>query len=152
LLVDDPVLLAGGGQDNAFHVVYCRLAADSLKRNLERPVVSQLLREHPYALFVFSDRNRSAWHFLNVKYSEKTEKRRLFRRITIAPGERLRTATERIALLDLETIGQSLFGLSPLSIQERHDEAFDVEAVTREFFIRYHEIFDKVENSIEGLE
>lgn len=87
-----------------------------------------------------------------MKYNEKEEKRRLFRRITVAPGERLRTAAERIALIDLENIGQALFSLSPLAIQERHDEAFDVEPVTREFFTRYHEIFDMVENSIDGIE
>jgi hypothetical protein len=32
--------------------------------------VNQLLRDHPYALFVFSNKNQSAWHFLNVKYDE----------------------------------------------------------------------------------
>jgi hypothetical protein len=29
-LCDDPILFASGGEDNAFHVVYCRLASDSL--------------------------------------------------------------------------------------------------------------------------
>ena len=48
-LADDPVLFAGGGEDNAFHVIYCRLASDALSRGFERPVVTQLLREHPYA-------------------------------------------------------------------------------------------------------
>ena len=43
-LVDDPVLFAGGGEDEAFHVIYCRLASDALSRGFERPVVTQLLR------------------------------------------------------------------------------------------------------------
>ena len=30
-LVDDPILFASGGEDNAFHVVYCRLASPSLQ-------------------------------------------------------------------------------------------------------------------------
>ncbi len=85
-LVDDPVLLAGGGEDNAFHVIYCRLASDALSRGLERPVVTQLLREHPYALFVFSNQDQTDWHFLNVKYDDQAERRRLFRRITVRPG------------------------------------------------------------------
>ena len=59
-LADDPVLFAGGGEDNAFHVIYCRLASDALSRGFERPVVTQLLREHPYALFVFSNRGQTA--------------------------------------------------------------------------------------------
>src|SRR3972149_4851770 len=65
-LVDDPILFASGGEENAFHVVYCRLASESLQRSLERPIVNQLLREHPYCLFVFPDTAQSAWHFLNI--------------------------------------------------------------------------------------
>ena len=30
-LVDDPILFASGGTDNAFHVLYCRVASDSLQ-------------------------------------------------------------------------------------------------------------------------
>src|SRR5947207_15325597 len=45
-LADDPVLFAAGGEANAFHVIYGRLASDDLARGLERPVVIQLLREH----------------------------------------------------------------------------------------------------------
>ncbi len=96
-LVDDPILFASGGEDNAFHVLYCRLAADSLQRNLERPIVNQLIREHPYCLFVFSDTTQSSWHFLNIKYDEKAEQRRLFRRITVRADGGLRTAAERLA-------------------------------------------------------
>ena len=66
-LADDPVLFAGGGEDDAFHVIYCRLTSDALARGCERPVVTQLLREHPYALFVFSNHGQTDWHFLNGK-------------------------------------------------------------------------------------
>jgi hypothetical protein len=133
-LADDPVLFAGGGDDNAFHVIYCRLASDALARGFERPVVTQLLREHPYALFVFSNKGQTDWHFLNVKYDDQAERRRLFRRITVRPGAGLRTATERVQLLDLAEINPELFGISPLAIQQRCDAAFDVEAVTKDFF------------------
>jgi hypothetical protein len=133
-LVDDPVLFASGGEDNAFHVLYCRLASAGLQRNLERPIVNQLIREHPYCLFVFSDKTQSAWHFLNVKYDEKTEKRRLFRRITVRANGGLRTATERLQMIDLASIGRYLFGISALEIQKRHDDAFDVESVTKAFY------------------
>jgi hypothetical protein len=30
-------------------------------------VVNRLLREHPYALFIFSDRDQKHWHLVNVK-------------------------------------------------------------------------------------
>ena len=93
-------------------------------------------------LFIFSNRTQGDWHFVNVKYdSDHPEKRRLFRRITISPYEKLRTASERIAMLDLESIRPDLEGLSPLDIQERHDEAFDVEAVMTRFFEDYKAVF-----------
>lgn len=133
-LAEDPVLLASGGEENAFHVVYCRLASPELKRGCQRPIVDQLLRDHPYALFVFSNKAQTAWHFLNVKYDEQAEKRRLVRRIAVRPGEGLRTAAERLALLDLRGISPELFGLSPLLIQQYHDDAFDVEKVTKDFY------------------
>ncbi len=71
----------------------------------ERPVVSRLLQQHPYALFVFSDDQQNRWHFLNVKYDSDAQKRRIFRRITVGPDERLRTASERLTMLDLQSIG-----------------------------------------------
>ena len=133
-LVDDPILFASGGEDNAFHVVYCRLASAGLQRNLERPIVNQLIREHPYCLFVFSDKTQSSWHFLNIKYDEKAEKRRLFRRITVRADSGLRTAAERLQMLDLASMGKDLFGIPALEIQKRHDDAFDVESVTKAFY------------------
>ena len=133
-LAEDPVLFASGGEENAFHVVYCRLASAELKRGCQRPIVDQLLRDHPYALFVFSNKAQTAWHFLNVKYDEQAEKRRLTRRIAVRPGEGLRTAAERLALLDMRGISPELFGLSPLLIQQVHDDAFDVEKVTKDFY------------------
>jgi hypothetical protein len=133
-LIDDPILFASGGEENAFHVVYCRLASDSLQRSLERPIVNQLIREHPYCLFVFSDKTQSAWHFLNVKFDEKAEKRRLFRRITVRAGSGLRTAAERLQMMDLASMAKDLFGIPTQEIQSRHDDAFDVESVTKAFY------------------
>ena len=154
-LADDPILFASGGQDDRFHVIYVRLASDALLLGHERPVVSKLLQDHPYALFIFSDKSQNRWHFLNVKYDEQSTKRRLFRRITVGPEERLRTASERISLLDLSSISLDLFGLSPLTIQTAHDSAFDVEAVTKEFFekfaVLYHRVTDDIAE-VRGLE
>jgi hypothetical protein len=155
VLTEDPLLFAGGGANNEFHVIYARLASNQLLLGHERPVVSRLLRDHPYALIVFSNATQNRWHFLNIKYDEKSDKRRLFRRITVGPEERLRTASERLAMLDLEAIQPDLFGLSPLAIQQRCDEAFDVEAVTKQFFKIFAELYHKVADDIvrvRGLE
>jgi hypothetical protein len=127
-LTEDPILLASGGED--FQVIYARLNSNQLLLNLERLVITQLLKDHPYALFIFSNTNQERWHFINVKYDIKQEKRQVLRRITVGSGEQLRTATERLSLLDLDNISSQ----SPLGIQERHDEAFDVEKVTKKFF------------------
>jgi hypothetical protein len=107
-----------------------------------------LLRDFPYALFVFSNADRNRWHFVNVKYDATASRRQQFRRISVLPGDRLRTASERISMLDLASIGQDLFGISPLAIQQRHDEAFDVEKVTKKFFNDFVEIFAAVAKDI----
>ncbi len=137
-LAEDPQIIACHDE---FKIIYARLDSDSLLLGDERPVVNKLLTGCLYLLCLFSDRQQQQWHFVNIKYDEDVKKRRLFRRITVGPDERLRTATERLTILDLETISADLFGLSPLAIQARHDEAFDVEAVTKQFFEEYKAIF-----------
>jgi type I restriction-modification system DNA methylase subunit len=146
-LAADPVLFATGG--DGFHIIHSRLPTDKLLMGQERPVVSQLLKEHPYALFVFSNNSLNLWHFLNVKYDDEITKRRVFRRITVGPEERLRTASERIALLDLESVGADLFGLSPLEIQTRHDEAFNKEPLTKDFFRRFDQALEAIKSDLE---
>lgn len=145
-LAEDAMLFAGGGQSNDFHVIYGRLAHDRLLLGHERLIVTQLLKGHEYALFIFSNLTQDHWHFINVKYDADTKRRRLFRRITVGPEERLRTAAERLALIDLEAISGDLFGLSPLAVQQRHDEAFDVETVTDQFFKEYRSVFSFLED------
>ena len=51
-LADDPVLFASGGND--FHVIHARLKTDRPLMGMERPVVSRLLQDHPYSLFIFN--------------------------------------------------------------------------------------------------
>jgi type I restriction-modification system DNA methylase subunit len=114
---------------------------------MERQVVAPLLKEHPYSLFVFSNVRQDRWHFLNVKLDDDLERRRLFRRITVGPEERLRTACERLDLINLA----NLRGHAPIAIQKLHDDAFDVEPVTKEFFQEYGRIFDEVEAAIRGI-
>ena len=149
-LAGDPILLATGGTDDAFHIIYVHLNTDRLLLTAERPIISRLLGNHPYALFIFSNREQTHWHFVNVKYDDTKDakKRRLFRRITISPYEKLRTASERIAMLDLESISPILETIQPLEIQARHETAFDVEAVTKQFFEDYKTVFDNLQKDL----
>jgi hypothetical protein len=132
ILADDPTLFAAGGTNGKFQVLYSRLAKDRLSLSEERIVTSRLLKDHPYSLFVFSDLSQASWHFLNVKYAEQHSSRRLFRRLTIAGTERLRTASEVLTKLDVDGLGKPSSKLSPLEIQQVHDDAFDVEPVASE--------------------
>src|SRR5207249_2471582 len=144
-LADDPLVFAGGGENNDFKIIVGRLDSDRVPLGMQRPVVNRLMRDFPYALFVFSNRDRDRWHFVNVKYDEEQRRRQLFRRISVVPGDRLRTASDRITMLDLESIGAHA---SALAIQNRHDEAFDVEAVTKKFFDDFCEIFAVIAKDI----
>jgi hypothetical protein len=145
-LHEPPLLLAGAGEGDEFRVIYTRLKSDKLLLGEERPVITRLLRDHPYALFLVSNKQQDRWHFVNVKYDDDVARRRVFRRITIGRDERLRTAAERIAGLDAATTGAS-----PLVIQQLHDVAFDVERVTDEFFVKYREVFEGVEAGVQGI-
>jgi hypothetical protein len=166
-LADAPLVFAEAGDGGQFKILYACLASDRLRLSDERVVVNRLLREYPYALFVFSDKDQKRWHLVNVKDAPrlasaltagpsptgrgKSPPRLLFRRIALGPEERLRTAAERLALLDTATMQRELFGLSPLAIQKAHDEAFDVEAVTRDFFVHYAKVFAQAEAKIKGV-
>ncbi|MBI5651742.1 MAG: Eco57I restriction-modification methylase domain-containing protein [Chloroflexi bacterium] len=147
-LVENPLLFAASGNREDFHVLYARLNSEKLLLGLERPVISALLNEHPYALFVFSNASQDHWHFVNVKYDTDAKRRKIFRRIVVGPHERLRTATERISMLDVETMQKTLFGLDALAIQTAHDDAFDVEAVTEQFFGYYQVIFAQLQKDL----
>jgi len=147
-LAQDPRLY--GRAAGEFYVIYAQLAADKLMLTQERAVVPQLLKQFPYALFVFSDKSQTNFHFVNVKW-ENTQKRRLYRRITVGPQERLRTAVERITLLDIQTIPTGLFGVTAQEIQDRHDEAFDVAKVTKDFYEEYKRVFEIMRDAIKGF-
>ena len=166
LVAEDPLCFATGGKDSDFHVIYVQLKTEKLRKTDERQIITHLQTRYPDALYIFSNVVQDYWHFINVKLvrekQEKTEqqrakplaKRNLFRRITIAPDERLRTAAERIAMLDLAELGeQDIFFesselLTALEIRKGHEEAFNVEAVTEAFFEDYKGIFRQLQDEL----
>jgi len=157
ILAEPPTLFATANSEmGAFNVIYCTLAAGQVGRSqplsvaAERQVIGQLLPNHPYALFIFSDPSRQHWHVVNVRADKDAARRRILRRIAVGPHERLRTAAERIAMLDVRSLGRGLFGISPLAIQQLHDRAFDVEAVTEQFFREYCTVFAALQRDLEG--
>jgi len=151
---EPPIYLA---QHHDFHVIYTHLSTDDLLRTVERPIVEHTLRKlHPFALFVFANRDVTRWDFVNVKYvaeditlsqvegSGTEGRRRTIRRIHVGANERLHTAAERIAMLEVpdpET--------SALELQSLHDKAFDVEEVTKQFYRDYVQVFSNLCDDID---
>ena len=157
----DPRYVAERGQ---FKIIYCELAGDRIRRAVQRPIVEQLSKDHPYSLIVFrtqpDDLAQVIWEFVNIRivastngstqpnYSGHSYSRQV-RRLQIGPSERiqnrLRTASERLARVNLN--GQP--SITALAIQELHDQAFDVEQVTRDFYGRYVQVFDALATDIQ---
>ena len=164
LVAETPLCLATGGRDKDFHVIYVKLKTEKLRKTDERQIITHLQTRYPDALYVFSNCEQDHWHFVNVKLTrekqESTEQQRLkqrdlFRRITIAPDERLRTAAERITMIDLEDMGEpdTLFQsrelLIALEIREGHEQAFNVKKVTEAFFEDYKRVFKKLQDELD---
>jgi len=144
-LNEPPLLFASAGKERDFAVIYLHLQDKELFLSHERPIVQKLLDEHLDALFIFSNDIQSKWHFVNVKQDSKRSKRPLLRRITVGPEERLRTASERLSLLDLVSKEQA----SRLVIRDIHEQAFDVQAVTDTFFKEYKYQFQLLQRDLE---
>jgi len=122
-----------------FRIIWAKLKSDNLKRGDERTVINKINSEYPYNLTVFSNNDDTLWDFVNVKLvreeiddeNRDPKKRKIVRRITVAEEDGLHTASERITELAVGDIPIPL-----LRLQSIHDEAFDVEKVTKEFFIK----------------
>jgi len=135
---EPPIYLA---QQRDFRIVYTHLTTDHLSRTVERPIVEHTLHKlNPYALFVFANRDLTLWDFVNVKYiAADGARRRTIRRIHVGPSERLHTAAQRMVLLAVPTPDTSA-----LELQSRHDQAFDVKEVTKQFYRDYVQVFSQL--------
>ncbi|MBN1971024.1 MAG: Eco57I restriction-modification methylase domain-containing protein [Candidatus Delongbacteria bacterium] len=118
-----------------FQIIYCQL--DSLKKIREHKIGKKLLDFYNYILVIFTDKNFTQWHFVNIRWNEEKEKRNLFRRLVIDDFSRIYTAVERLSLISINEISDSI---TEPELMHIHDEAFDVEAVTKEFFESYKKI------------
>jgi len=135
---EPPIYLA---QQRDSRVVYTHLTTEHLSRTVERPIVERTLHKlNSYALFVFANRDLTLWDFVNLKYvAEDGRRRRTIRRIHVGPTERLHTAAQRLALLAVPTPDTSA-----LELQSLHDQAFDVEEVTKQFYRDYVRVFSEL--------
>ena len=93
-----------------------------------------------------SNDSQELWEFAHAIY-EPNDKRPIIRLMSVGPGERVRTAAERLALVDQYKVGRSA---DETEVARAFDEAFSVEAVTKKFFSEYLAIFRKLQDYLTG--
>jgi hypothetical protein len=129
-LTGAPALLA---DHNGFKILYLHLSADELRRGPARQVIQRIYSDDPTfrGSIVVSDNAQKSWELVNVKVGGDDSNRLVLRRMKVGV-EAVRTATERLAKLEITDKEET--SIASEEIQNRHDEAFDVEAVTKAFF------------------
>jgi adenine-specific DNA-methyltransferase len=127
-----PQIIAG---QNGFKIIYLQLAEGILRKAHERQIVQRILKDIPdlRGLVVVSDVTQKQWNLVNVKFAtdRKMQSGVQLRRMRVGPNQPVRTAVERLLEVDVEKLGESA---SAAQLQDAHDRAFDVEAVTKQFF------------------
>lgn len=103
-VASDPTLIASTARDGRFTVIHIRLTTPGkLSLTTERRIMERLKKSYPYSLYVFSDSEDRLWHFVNAPLDPEAQApghlsgRKQYRRVVVGPGERFRTATERIS-------------------------------------------------------
>jgi hypothetical protein len=124
----------------SFYVVFLRIK--KLTVTNERSVLNEVLKTYPDCVVIFYGSEEGLWHIVSPRFDPERLHKFLLRRYVIGPHERLRTAAERL------TLTYSLDEDSTARIKEKHDNAFNVEAVTNEFFEKYKEVLGAVKNDL----
>jgi adenine-specific DNA-methyltransferase len=120
-------------QRNGFRVVLLRLSSEELRRGSERLVIQRIVRDDPTFRggIVVTDRSERQWEIVNFRQLDDDASKLMLRRMRVGV-EGVRTATERLALLEVKLGEES--SVSAADLQLRMDGAFDVEAMTKAFF------------------
>ncbi|MEK0337578.1 MAG: hypothetical protein QQN41_09115, partial [Nitrosopumilus sp.] len=129
-------------EKNGFKVLFCII--DSLLKGVELPVVKSISRYHPANIIIFTDRESNEAHFINTKYVGKGQDKKAkgFRRITVSQTDRLRTAAERLSRIYASD------GISAFDLMSNCEEAFDVEAVSKEFYKEFVEKYKGLRDTV----
>ena len=135
------------GYHGDFSIFWVRFNNERLNKTAQRNIINLINRRFPYNLCIFSNLDDTIWDFVNIKAvkdepsedDKEPKKRQYLRRIRIDQQERLRTAVERISYLKVPVDGTHHFEL-----QQRHDNAFDVESLNKEFYNKIAMAFTKL--------
>lgn len=126
-----PKIIAGY---NGFKIIHLQLAAEDLRKGEERKLIQRIRKDDPTlrALFVVSNLEQDQWHLINTKDTQEASKTTLHLRFfRIGKGQQVRTAAERLHLIDIEALDPEI---TAQELQEHHNKAFDVESVSQDFF------------------
>ena len=126
-----PQVIAGY---NGFKIIYLKLASEDLRKGHERKLIERIRKDDPSlrALFVVSNHNQKKWHLINTKDTREANKTNLHLRFfRIGKGQQLRTAAERLQLIDIANLNPEV---TAAELQDAHNQAFDVESVSQDFF------------------
>ena len=125
-----------------FYVLYFIIC--KLTRTNERIVLREVLKHFPDCVVIFSDRGEEEFHITSPKYEPESRYKFVVRRYVVGKYEKLRTAAERLCMTyasDTDTATE---------LKAKHDEAFNVEAVTKEFYEKYKEILALMEEHLKS--
>lgn len=123
-----------------FYVLYFTI--QKLIRENERTTLKEILKRFPDCAVVFSDEEENEFHITSPKYEPESRYKFVIRRYVVGKYEKLRTASERLCktyALDTDTATE---------LKAKHDDAFNVEAVTKEFYDEYKTILSLMERKL----
>jgi type I restriction-modification system DNA methylase subunit len=120
-----------------FPIIFCEInvppeAKIRSRLKTERLLLRALPEKYADCLLITHDPQSGLWHFVN---SKPVGKKLRLRRFAVGPEEKLRTAAERLTLIRVEP------GDDWARLLKKHEDAFDREKVSDEFFKKYRELF-----------
>ncbi len=121
-----------------FPIIFCQVVSGAKsfrERNrikTERFLLRSLPAQYSDCLLVTLDNKTKLWHFVNSKpFGNKLR----LRRFAVGPEEKLRTAVERLAQIQVTPDDDWA------KVLQKHEDAFDREKVSDEFFKEYRRVF-----------
>jgi hypothetical protein len=144
---------SGDAKLGGFAIIYGTLRDFNFSN--QRAIIYQLRKVFPDALYVFAkpqSLGRAGGAQVNIVHARlralgndgTVATRLILRRFRFGPGERYRTASERLAKLDLGTLKSR----SAAAITALCNEAFDKEALTSEFFKKLDQYIKAIESDL----
>jgi hypothetical protein len=136
LIIDGKIIAS----KSEFYILYFIIR--KLTRTNERTVLKELLKRFPDCAVIFTDEAENEFHLTSPKYEPESRYKFVIRRYVVGKYEKLRTTSERLCGTFAEDTD------SATELKAKHDEAFNVEAVTKEFYAKYKTVLSLMETKL----